>query len=77
MISGPFIITERGYWVVGPDVTQNGGWIASERSGLTTPPRSGWKDANGTCGADCWFSDNTLLFLPGGPEIESPDLIFN
>ena len=57
-MSGPYIITES-YWIVGDD---NVG-IVSERSGLTTPPRSGWIYYDGTD----WVLDDTLLFLPGGP----------
>ena len=58
--------------MVGPDVTMDKGWILSERSGLTTPPWSGWNYSDGTD----WVLDDTLLFLPGGPEIESDGLIF-
>ena len=62
-MSGPFIITEDGYWMVGPDITKHRGGIESEKSDLTTPPRSGWKYWDGTD----WVLDDTLLFLPGGP----------
>ena len=60
IISGPFIITEYGNWIVGSD---NGALIRNERVGLTTPPRSGWVYYDGTD----WVLDGTLLFLPGGP----------
>ena len=64
-MSGPFIITERGYWVVGPDVTVDGivDGISSEKRRLTTLPRSGWEYSGDTD----WVLDNTLQFLPGGP----------
>ena len=62
-MSGPFVVTEKGNWIVGDDVTENSGWILTERSGLTTPPRSGWKYRDGTDRV----LDDTLLFLPGGP----------
>ena len=67
IMSGPFVITENGNWIVGRDVTKNRGWIFSKRSGLTTPPRSGWVYYGGTRKV----LDDNLLFLPGGPEIES------
>ena len=64
LISGPFIIIESGYWIVGRgrDTIDNKGGIESEKSGLTTPPRSGWKYYDGTSNV----LDDTLLFLPGG-----------
>ena len=66
IMSGPFIITEYGYWEV--SVTVRSKWdvskgISSKKRGLTTPPRSGWEYRDGTRG----LSDDTLLFLPGGP----------
>ena len=65
-MSGPFIITEYGYWLVGSDVTKNGGVIISEKRQLTIPPRSGWKYKDGKRGV----LDDTLLFLPdGGKEL--------
>ena len=68
----PFIISLQGvYWVVGPDVTVDeedaSVGISSEKDDLTTPPRSGWEYWDGTD----WVLDDTLLFLPGGPERES------
>ena len=64
-MSGPFIITEIGKWIVGPDITED--WIvdgiSSEKRRLTTPPRSGWEFKDGRD----WVLDDTLLFLPGGP----------
>ena len=65
-MSVPFIIPD-GYWLIGNDATSNRGVIASEKSGLTNPPRSGWRYTNGTN----WLLDDTLLFLPGVSEIES------
>ena len=68
IMSGPFIITVRGYWLVGPDVTadffDDSVGITSEGWYLTTPPRSGWEYRDGR---GYWPSDDTLLFLPGGP----------
>ena len=72
-MSGSFIITEYGRWIVGSDVTKSSGRIFSERFGHTSPPRSGWKYYDGTDKV----LDDTLLFLPGGPEIDSEGLIFN
>ena len=63
IMSGPFIITESGYWIVGTDVTKFSGWIISKEKRLTTLPRSGWEYWDGTD----WVLDDTLLFLPGGP----------
>ena len=68
MMSRPFIITESGYWLVGPDVTVDlndaSVGISSEERDLTTPPRSGWEYRDGRR----WVLDDTLLFLPGDPE---------
>ena len=66
-MSGPFIITDWGFWVVGSDVTKNRGGIESKRSGLTTPPRSGWEYDDGTSKV----LDDTLLFQPGDPAFMS------
>ena len=63
IICRPVIITENGYWYVGDDAIDGGGWIKSEMSGLINLSRSGWKYHDGTD----WVLDNTLLFLPGGP----------
>ena len=56
-----FIIIEKESWMVGDDITGNRGLIASEMTGLTIPPKSGWKYADGRS----WMLDDTLLFLPG------------
>lgn len=67
-MSGPFIITEYRFWYVGSDVTVKlrdaRVGIASKEEDLTTPPRSGWEYRDGR---GYWPSDDTLLFLPGGP----------
>ena len=73
IMSRPFIITEYGRWIVGPDVTMDrydaSVGISSEEEGLTTPPRSGWDYRDGNSGDDRdWAFDDTLLFLPGGPK---------
>ena len=65
-MSGPFIITENGYWIVDFWNRLIGG-ILSEKSGLTTLPRSGWKYWDDDDGERRWVLDDTLLFLPGGP----------
>ena len=66
MLSWPFIITDDGLWYVGPDASDSRGWITSKKSDLTTPPRSGWWYSGDTD----WVLDDTLLFMPGGPEKE-------
>ena len=68
IMSRPFIITEYGRWIVGPDLTMDrydaSVGISSEEEGLTTPPRSGWDYRDSTD----WVLDDTLLFLPGSYE---------
>ena len=55
-----FIITGNGYWTVGPDITDIGGWIISEKTGLQTIPTSGWEYADGT---GTWPADPDLKFI--------------
>ena len=76
-MSGPLIIIERGYWLVGPDVTVDvrdaSVGISSKENYLTTPPRSGWEYRDGG-----WYeSDDTLLFLQGDPEKDIFDFYFD
>ena len=53
-----FFILDAGFWLVYKDITSNKGWIQSEKTGLLTPPRTGWEYADGT-----WQSDETLQFI--------------
>jgi len=48
-----------GWWKVGDDITDEGGWLASEETGLLTPPRTGWLYDDGTA----WQSDITLKLI--------------
>ena len=48
VMSGPFIVTDFGFWIVGRDVTDDASvGIASEKRDRTTPPRSGWEYRDG------------------------------
>ena len=68
-MSGPFIITVYGDWMVDSDITDDIGWIGTEMTGLTSPPRSGWVYTDGTS----WVLDAALLFLPGGDDSEKEE----
>ena len=55
-----FIIAAARYWMVHSVITDNSGWIKSEKKGLLTIPTSGWEysDGKGT-----WPSDPDLKFI--------------
>ena len=44
--------------MVGPDISQDRGWMKSEEQGLVTPPRTGWEYAD-----NGWHSDDTLQLI--------------
>ena len=57
-----FIMLGQGWWVIGPDIKAEGGWIKSEIRGLMAIPTSGWEYADWDCGNTCWVADPNLKF---------------
>ena len=47
--------------MVGPDISDDEGWMKSEEQGLLTPPRTGWKYADNGVWSDT--SDDTLQLI--------------
>ena len=47
--------------MVGPDISQDRGWMKSEEQGLLTPPRTGWLYADPDL--EPWQTDDTLQLI--------------
>ena len=55
-----FIIAAAGWWIVSDVITDNSGWIKTEKAGLLTIPTSGWQYVDG---GKFVGGDDTLKFI--------------